>query len=38
MFYRLAMIAGEGLLVMLAGALIARTGDAGAWPGPWSWA
>jgi PAT family beta-lactamase induction signal transducer AmpG len=27
MFYRLAMIAGEGLLVMLAGGIIARTGD-----------
>jgi PAT family beta-lactamase induction signal transducer AmpG len=27
MFYRLAMITGEGLLVMLAGGIIARTGD-----------
>jgi MFS transporter, PAT family, beta-lactamase induction signal transducer AmpG len=27
MFYRLAMITGEGLLVMLAGAILDRTGD-----------
>jgi hypothetical protein len=28
MFYRLAMITGEGLLVMLAGGILGRTGDA----------
>lgn len=37
MFYRLAMITGEGLLVMLAGMLLPAAATRG-WPGPWRWA